>query len=166
MNKFFSALLTLTVFFSLSTMASNYPSDMTMFQEQPVTQGPLTVTRGLQYSGKAVLEIDYNGYLKNIDSPIYLTATVHYQNGDVTKVFQMQNWGSVYHVRLTAGCLVGAMGGCAAIGTDDMKDLLVYAQYANRLNGLDIDFAVSNSFNQWDSSLGGNYSFHFLQNSH
>jgi hypothetical protein len=159
---FFSLVSSILIFASFSA-ASNYPSDMTMFTDPVKVVGPLSITRGMQYSGYTVLEIYYNGYLKDISSPIYLTAVAHYQKGDVTHTFKMQPRNGQFYVRLTKGCLIGKLGGCETWGTTEMQDLLYFADYYTRLNALDIDFAISNEMGQWDSNLDANYQFHFPQ---
>lgn len=163
MTKHFFASICSFFIFSSVGYTSNYPSDMTMYQDPVKAVGPLSITRGMQYSGYVVLEINYNGYLKNIASPIFLTAIAHYQNGDVVRTFKLAPRNGQFHVRLTKGCLVGKLGGCETWSTPDMQALLYFADYFSHLNALDIDFAVSNQLGQWDSNFGENYQFHFPQ---
>ena len=75
----------------------------------------------------------------------------------------MEKLGNSYHVRLTNGCLVGVLGGCAREGTYEMKELLYHAAYSYTLNAFDVEFSVSNEFNHWDSNFGANYRFQFPQ---
>lgn len=160
-----------------SQVKSEYPSDYT-WNHVCSTDGPVKVCRSYNYGG-VYLDLEYSGFLvdeiQKADDKFEVLATVHYKNGDRQGKFVADTHWLVFerehHVgvpntvrfRLTTGCLVGQLGGCATEATPEMKDLLYWAfRPDGRPNAIDIEYAfLANG--KWDSKYGANYKFHFDQ---
>lgn len=158
----------LVSFFSSLVVASNYPSDMEIKSECQ-EKGAIRVCRGMQISGFAVLNIYYNGFLKNVES-LRVYVKINYKDGSRAETFpmiQIPSTTSDTHsfVKITGGCLIGSMGGCKVTGTPEMKNLLLWAQqpYNYILNELSLELAFFADGYEWDNNLGygSNYRFHF-----
>lgn len=150
------------MFLGAAAMASNYPADYPVYSDTR-QDGPVKIQRSLQGGGYVALEIDYTGELSHANSPLWVTVIANYTDGQRVHSFPMVNDGNgTYHVRVTNGCLVGKLGGCAAEGTPEMKDLLQWASdYGYTLNALDVEFTFSTENGQWDPSQYRNYRFQF-----
>lgn len=154
------------------SFSSNYPVDMTMKSECQ-NNGSVRLCRAVQYSGYAVLDIYYDGFL--IKEPgLKAYIQINYQEESRSGLFTMRAYNPAPYatpafVRITAGCIVGEMGGCKENGTSEMRNLLFWAQQPTNyiLNELDLEIAfVSDSQSAgWDNKngFGTNYKFHFSQ---
>lgn len=154
---------------SLLAQASEYPSDYSA-NSSCQTQDPVTVCRAVQIGPKlAVLDIYYSGRLRN-SSKISAWIKINYADGNRQATFQMTPYNpenQQFHFRVTGGCLVGTLGGCEQRGTEQMRDLLAWAQqYNGKLNALDLNLAFFNDNGIWDNNNnpGGNYHFYFPEN--
>lgn len=148
-----------------SSPKSGYPTDYSI-NSQCQTNGPVTVCRALQVGPRlAVLDITYAG---GILDPMKVSAFVkaNYRDGARQGIFQRLNVGpfDIARIRVTGGCVVGQLGGCAQSGTAEMRNLLLWAQqWDGTLNALDLEIALVDAAGNWDSLFGTNYKFHFDQ---
>lgn len=147
-----------------STVKSGYPGDYSMGYSCQ-KNGPVEVCRAIQTGGLlAVLDIRYsNGVLDA--KKVSAFVRVKYLDGNREGVFPTLFYQQPFaQVRVTGGCMVGVMGGCARSGTAEMRDLLQWAQtYGGTLNALDLEVAFVDDRGNWDSRFGANYAFHFDQ---
>jgi hypothetical protein len=161
--------LTLT-FFTTPSVASNYPADME-FNTSCQERGPVKVCRGMQGGGYTSLHIYYKGALLKA-SGLKAYVQVNYLDGIRSGLFNMDPlypapYDTQATVRITGGCLVGKLGGCVTSGTQEMRDLLFWAQNHMILNALDLEVAFVSDSQElgWDNQggFGINYKFSFPQ---
>lgn len=152
---------------SLSAQASNYPADYNI-KNSCTGEGPVKVCRSLQMGyGLAALDIQYNGALRNAPG-LSVWVRVNYNNGsrEILVPMAVSSYGSVGVARITGGCLVGSLGGCAKPGTAEMRYLLEWAQqWGGTLNALSLDIAFVDGQGRWDNSgrAYGSYHVNFPQ---
>jgi hypothetical protein len=146
-------------------MASEYPPT---YQVGKSTQSNniVGVTRGMQLANEAaVLDITYTGPLLSHPG-LSIWVKVNYSNGARTATFALtpQASGNSAEVVITGGCLVsGSNESCATPGTQQMKDLLAYAQNGTTLNALNMEVAFFDGQGNWDNYYGSNYHIFFPQ---
>ena len=159
MKKLFLNILALLVL-STSAFASEYPSDYPYWSDSK-SYDFVQIKRDLQGSGAVALNILYQGALsksQNLSAVVRIT----YLDGVREATFPMSRYGDAFYVRVTNGCLVGSLGGCATPGTDAMKYLLQWAgRMPMTLNALNVELAFVNENGTWDSRNRANYPFHF-----
>ncbi len=146
-----------------SAPKSEYPGDYSIGYSCQ-TNGPVEVCRALQGGNLAVLDIRYkNGVLDA--RKVSAFVRVKYLYGNREGVFPTLYFQEPFaQVRVTGGCLVGMLGGCARSGTAEMRDILQWAQTSSgTLNALDLEVAFVDDHGIWDSRFGANYAFHFDQ---
>lgn len=163
--KFIVAAIAMITSFNASlSMAKKHPPDYAI-KKSCQNQGPVKVCRALQtWSNLAVLDIFYNGYLKNSQG-LSIWIKVNYLDGSRTLSIPVI-LNSLGSVRITGGCLVGRSKRCEILGSKKFKDLLVYAQRADgTLNALDLEIAFFDDYGSWDNngSSHGSYHFYFPQ---
>ena len=125
--------------------------------------GPVRICRSLQVAyNLAVIDIEYDGFLVAKNSKISLWIQVNYLNGSKRLTLPLSmNFHSKWGARITGGCLVGQLGGCALGGTVEMRDFLIWAQQNNGiLNQLDLNFAFVNEKGEWDNNNRAFGSYH------
>jgi len=142
--------------------ASEYPADYSI-KSQCAQNGPIRICRALQVAyNLAVVDIEYDGFLVSKSSKLFLWIQVNYLNGSKRLTLPLSmNFHSKWGARITGGCLVGQLGGCALSGTAEMRDFLLWAQQNNGiLNQLDLNFAFVNEKGEWDNNNRAFGSYH------
>ena len=154
---------------SASQTKSEYPSTYEI-SSSCQTIGAVEMCRGMQGGGAVAVHVRYRGFLKGKEN-LTTFMRIHNHDGDREGRFEMdaayppQYAGSFRLATITNGCLVGQLGGCAARGTEAMRDILFWAGRAPmRFNALDIEVAIDAGNGEWDSQYGQNYHFYFPGN--
>jgi hypothetical protein len=154
------ALLILAI--GVSAQASEYPADSNI-KYSCQTQRAVRVCRSMQSMyGLAALDISYSGDLAG--SPgVSAVVRVNYLDGVRQLTVPLERAYRTSVARITGGCLVGTLGGCAKRGTAEMRDLLVWAQQSGgKLNALDVEVSFVDQYGHWDNNGRPYGSYRFL----
>ncbi len=160
-------IFSITMILSSVALSSGYPSDYELKTDSPIAGNytDVGIYRSIQSGGGMALEIFYKGK-KASRAPVSVFVRVKYLDGNREALLPMapkaiSGGGIVQHLRLTNGCLVGAMGGCKVSAPPLMQHLLYWASSQDRLNALDIEFAFVDAGGNWDSHNRQNYQYRF-----
>lgn len=160
-TAFLSVLLSLS---AAPAIASEYPADAGYLVDSQ-TNGSVKVSRVVQYGTQALaLNLEYTGFLlEDTTGPLTALFIVHYQDGDRQIRVPMTRQGyTVATARVTDGCLVGMLGGCETLGTEEMKNFLYWAHAGSKQNALKLEIAIDAGYGDWDSNSDhGNYKLEF-----
>lgn len=164
LTKFSSLVISLN-FLSVGAFASQYPATYQISRSNQ-TSGPVVVSRGMEIGYRqAVLDITYSGKLAT-HKGLKAWVQIHYNDSSPSATFLVtpQAMGHFAEVRITGGCLRSdEQGNCAELGTQQMRDLLIYAQNGSTLNALDGEVAFVDVDGHWDNNSGSNFHFKFPQ---
>lgn len=122
------------------------------------------ICRSYQINYKTGLHIIYRGDELRNAPRVTVLVRAKYQNGIRDARFPMvKQAGGSWYVMISNGCLKGKKSGCEVSGTDEMKNLLYWADGNQRFNALDVEVAFEDNQGHWDSRHGTNYQFNFHQ---
>lgn len=142
------------------SLASPYPGDYPLFTDcQELSY--VKVCRSLQQGGVA-LDITYGKWhVPTAASTMKAWVRVKYRDGNRDELYTLTRQEVAYRGRITNGCLVGSLGGCAVSGTEAMKHQLYWAVSGMKLNELSLELAFIGPDGIWDSRRGENFRFWF-----